>query len=266
MRFMKMPSPLNKEEILAFLGTYAEKTDISIYSEIDSTNSEARRRVRAGERKPTLILAEQQTSGRGRMGRNYFSPAGAGIYMTYLWQPEAKPVDVISVTTAISVAVVRALVSVPLLSRKQFSIKWVNDILLDGKKVCGILTEAMSDPEKGKITDIWVGIGINVYSAAFPPELSEIATSLGEDDLNRNELIARIMIEFLDILEHTDSYAHMSYYRAHSAVIGKRVNTIVADVPTPGTVLDIDRTGGLVVERLDGAIETIHSGEISLRL
>jgi BirA family biotin operon repressor/biotin-[acetyl-CoA-carboxylase] ligase len=260
-----MPSPINKEEIAFFLGTYAEKTEILIYSEIDSTNSEARRRVCAGEQKPTLILAEQQTNGRGRMGRNYFSPAGAGIYMTYLWHPEAKPVDVISVTTAISVAVVRALKSFSSLSQKQFSIKWVNDILLDGKKVCGILTEAMSDPEKGKITDIWVGIGINVYSTAFPPELSEIATSLNEVDLNRNELIARILIEFLDILNHTDPYAHMSYYRACSAVIGKRVNTISADISTPGTVLDIDATGGLVVERLDGTIETIHSGEISLR-
>lgn len=260
-----MSSNLHAAEIRACLGELADGLDIVIYSEIDSTNSEARRRAQAGQCGSALILAEQQSNGRGRMGRSFFSPAGAGIYMTYLWHPEARATDVISVTTAAAVAVLRAFASMPALNEKDFSIKWVNDIYLSGKKVCGILTEALTDPASGKINGIWVGIGINVHPTAFPLELADIATSLDAKDLNRNELVSCILREFLQILADPNPYAHMSYYREHSLVIGKQVNTICADVSSPGVVVNIDSTGGLVVRRPDGKVEIIHSGEVSLR-
>lgn len=255
---------LSESAIRSRLYENARDVDIKLYSEIDSTNSEARRLSQKRKNGAVLIVAEQQSSGRGRLGRSFFSPAGAGIYMTYLWYPDAAAVDVVSVTTAASVAVLRAMKSMPTLAEKDLTIKWVNDIYLSGKKVCGILTEAVTDPEEGKVKSVWVGIGINVHQTAFPEELAEIATSLDVADLDRNELIANILNEWIAILQDLDPYAHMSYYREHSLIIGKQVNTICAGVAVPGVVVDIDPQGGLVVRRSDGRIETIHSGEVSL--
>jgi BirA family biotin operon repressor/biotin-[acetyl-CoA-carboxylase] ligase len=212
-----------------------------------------------------LLVAEHQNAGRGRLGRSFYSPDGTGIYMTYLWHPHATATGVIAATSAAAVAVHRALCAMPQLQKMSFSIKWVNDIYLDEKKVCGILTEAVTDPQSGQIRSMWIGIGINVAPMTFPSELDGIATSLGVSTIDRNELIATIVNELLKILHDPDRYAHMPYYRAHSMVIGKAVNTVCADQTVPGVVLDVDREGGLVIRREDGSIETIHSGEVSLR-
>ena len=255
---------LNEGAIRAKL--HADDVDIRIYDEIDSTNKEARRLAEQGISDRILLLARAQTSGRGRMGRAFYSPADAGIYMTYLWQPNVAAEDVISITTAAAVAVHRALRGMLPLSEKSLRIKWVNDIYLADKKVCGILTEAITDPQSGQVRYMWIGIGINVAPTVFPDELKTIAISLDAPALDRNALIASIMNEWMEIMCDTDRYRHMSYYRQHSMVIGKAVNTVCADKITPGVVLDIDRDGGLVVERHDGTVETIRSGEISLRL
>ena len=256
--------PLHEESIRKHLD--ASDIEIQIYAEIDSTNAEARRLSAEGKQNPVLLLAEHQLAGRGRMGRSFYSPDGMGIYMTYLWQPHASAGDVISMTTAAAVAVHRALCRVLPEEGKLLQIKWVNDIYLADKKICGILAEAVTDPADGKIRDMWIGIGINVAPMSFPPELESIATTLGLSELDRNELIAAIINELLQILCDSDRYAHMPYYRAHSMVIGKAVNTIRGDDVIRGKVLDIDFEGGLVVERADGTVETMHSGEISLRL
>lgn len=257
--------PMDADGISARLGEAAREVRVEVYPTLDSTSSEAKRRARAGELGPLLIVAESQSNGRGRLGRSFYSPAGAGIYMTYLWRPQAAAVDAVSVTTAASVAVLRAMSSMEALAGHELAIKWVNDIYLSGKKVCGILTEAVTDAADGSVSCMLVGIGINVAPTAFPPELAEIATSLCVKDLDRNELIARILRELLACLHSRDPYAHMAYYRAHSLVIGRTVNTICAGISTPGVVLDIAADGGLVVRREDGSVEVIRSGEVSLR-
>ena len=263
--WMMMNTPrLNKQEIDARL--CAEVADIRVFSEIDSTNAEARRLALSGVQHAVLLVAEQQSAGRGRLGRSFYSPDGTGIYMTYLWQPNAVAGDVISATTAAAVAVHRALCSIPSIAGNSLSIKWVNDIYLSDKKVCGILAEAITNPQNGRIDSMWIGIGINVAPMIFPDELSHIATSLGDHRIDRNELIARIVDELCQVLCDDDKYAHMSYYRDHSMVIGRAVNTICGEKTVPGIVLDIDREGGLIVERPDGTEEVIRSGEISLRL
>lgn len=261
---MSCGMPLSAPSIRSALGALGDSVAIEVYAEIDSTNSEAKRRAMAGNRTPALILAEMQSSGRGRMGRCFFSPAGAGLYMTYLWHPEVSAVDAVSVTTAAAVAVMRAFRSFPALAGKPFGIKWVNDIYLGNKKVCGILTEAVTDPSEGCVTGVLVGIGINVSPSSFPPELADIATCLGEN-IDRNVLAARILAELVAIQRHPVPYAHMEDYRAASIVIGREVQTIRAGESKSGRVLEIDATGGLVVLRENGRIETLHSGEISLR-
>ena len=256
---------MNAASIRELLGVAGDGIRIDVYSEIDSTNNEAKRRAASADRTPALIVAETQSGGRGRMGRSFFSPAGAGIYMTYLWHPDAAAADAVSVTTAASVAVVRALGAFDTLRHADVRIKWVNDIYLDGKKLCGILTEAVTDAATGRVRSMLVGIGINVRPTAFPPELADIATCLGASAPPREALIAQILIELLRILRDSDPNAHMPEYRARSLVIGRQVNTVCAGVVLPATVLDIDRTGGLVVRRDDGSVEVIHSGEVSLR-
>ena len=254
----------------------ADKIQISSYLEYDgiavdtleciaSTNDEMKRRATGGTDEIAVLIAESQTKGKGTKGRSFFSPRGAGIYMTYLWHPDKSAVDAVSVTTAASVAVMRAFRSFPKLAGKPFGIKWVNDIYLGEKKVCGILTEAVSDLSGGRVSSILVGIGINVCPTAFPPELADIATCLGED-IDRNALIAHILRELLGIQGNPDPYAHMLDYRVDSLVLGKQVQTICAGVTQSGRVLEIDPTGGLVILRENGQIETLHSGEISLRL
>ena len=259
------PKRLCASEIRACLREWAEDIRIEVYEEIDSTNREAKRRALTSDRTPTLILAECQTEGRGRLGRSFFSPVGAGIYMTYLWHPNVPAADVVSVTTAASVAVMRALISLSAAPETELGIKWVNDIMLNGKKVCGILTEAVTDPSDGRVSGVLVGIGLNVSPTSFPSELSGIATCLG-GNIDRNLLAAQILRELLTILRDPSPYSHMPYYREHSLVIGKDVATVCAGVTERGRVLDIDPTGGLVIRREDGAIETIHSGEVSLRM
>lgn len=257
--------PLSAPSIRAALEDWGERLTIDVYAEIDSTNSEAKRRAMAGDRTPALILAEMQSGGRGRMGRSFFSPPGAGLYMTYLWHPDAAAVDAVSATTAAAVAVMRALRSFPILAGKPFGIKWVNDIYLGNKKVCGILTEAVTDPSNGRVSSVLVGVGINVLPTAFPPELAEIAACLGTA-IDRNLLAARILLELMRIQRTPEPYPHMADYRTFSIVIGKEVQTICAGVTESGRVLDIDATGGLVILRENGQVETLHSGEISLRL
>lgn len=264
---MSHPShdPLSADRIRALLGQADAEVRVEVHPLLDSTNTEAKRRIAAGDRAPALIVADAQSGGRGRLGRSFFSPAGAGIYMTYLYTPTGTAADAVAVTTAASVAVVRALRSFPALRDATLGIKWVNDIYLDGKKLCGILTEAVTDAATGRIAALAVGIGLNVRPTAFPPELAGIATCLGARAPARDALIARILTELQRILRDRDPYAHMGDYRACSLVIGRRVNTIRAEVTAAGLVLDIDGTGGLIVRRDDGRVETIHSGEVSLR-
>ncbi len=254
---------LNERGIRALLGT--GEVEICVYSSLDSTNGEARRRATDGQGSPMLILAEEQTNGRGRLGRSFHSPAGSGLYMTYLWQPQAVASDVVSATTAAAVAVIQALKSIPGIQAEELAIKWVNDIYYRGRKVCGILTEAMTDPFTGRVAQMWIGIGINVAPQDFPPELSNIATTLGLD-LDRNVLAVDIVRRLQCVLTEVEPYAHMDYYRAHSAVIGQQVDLICRDTVSRVQVLDISHTGGLVVQHVDGRVETVHSGEVSLKI
>ena len=243
------------------------KTDfpvqLDVQHEVTSTNTILKELAEQDMPEGFVLIAQSQTAGRGRLGRSFHSPVGTGLYFSVLLRPTCSAERSLFITTSAAVAVCRAIEN---LTDKKPLIKWVNDIYLDEKKICGILTEAITDPQDSKIRDIWIGIGINVTPMTFPEELKSIAASLDVSELDRNELIANIINQLLYILRDSDRYAHMPYYRAHSMVIGKAVNTICADQINPGVVLDIDREGGLVVERPNGTIETLHSGEISLRL
>lgn len=254
---------LSAEGILCRLPESRRNVDIRIYREIDSTNSEAKRLAAAGLDHTVLIAAETQTAGRGRQGKNFFSPEGVGAYMTVMLRTKMNVSDAVSVTTAASVAVMRAIKA---LTGVEAGIKWVNDIYVGNKKVCGILTEAITDFEAGTTQFIIIGIGVNVTTSEFPEELRETAGSLNAAGLNRNDLISRIADEVFSLCGDINDRSYIAEYRKHSIVIGKRITYYKNGEKFAAKAVDIDSSGGLVILKDDGKKETLRSGEITLRV
>ena len=256
-----MPIDLLNESVLrAALGRRADTWQISVPTSCPSTNTLAKELAMDDPNQKALIVAHRQTAGRGRMGRNFLSPDGAGIYCSLLFPSTKNLSDSLGITCAASVAVMRAIRAKTGL---QTQIKWVNDLLLDQKKVCGILTEAVT---MGDRTALILGIGINLRPMDFPRELESIATTLGQDTLSRAALIAEIVAQLSPFLENPQDNGWLEDYRRHSCILGKEILRIENGVSRPCTACEIDGRGGLTVRYPDGSLETLQSGEISLRL
>lgn len=232
---------------------------IYYYPQVDSTNTQAKRLIDGGEREAFLVAADSQTAGRGRQGKSFYSPANTGIYMTLAVHPNTRLQNAVTATTAAAVAVCRA---VEKLTDAKPRIKWVNDVYCNNRKICGILTEAISDFELGIATSIVVGIGININTASFPDEV-ENAGALNAS-VKRAALIGAVADELLDII-FGDYSDFIDYYREHSMILGKKINYIEKGRVTPAVAVAIDETGGLVVKNESGEIKTLRSGEISIR-
>lgn len=234
--------------------------NVIYYKEVDSTNTQAKRLINSGDADKTLLItADRQSAGRGRQGKSFYSPEGTGIYMSLIVHPNTLLQNAVTATTAAAVAVCRA---IERLSDIKPQIKWVNDVYVENHKICGILTEAVSDFELGIVTSMIVGIGINIKTNDFPAEI-ENAGALNAD-IKRADLIAAVADELLDII--SDEYlTFIEYYRNHSMIIGKKINYIENGRITPAVAVSIDETGGLVVKTENGAEKTLKSGEISIR-
>lgn len=237
------------------------KNDIEVlcYPTIDSTNNEAKRLLGTGKTNTFLVTADEQTGGRGRQGKTFYSPALTGVYLTLVLHPMKPLGSAVSVTTAAAVAVCRA---VERLTDKKPQIKWVNDVYLGGKKICGILTEAVTDFETQTVTSVIIGVGMNIKTVQFPHDV-ENAASLNAD-IRRAELIAAIADEIMHVAD-SPAAEYMDYYRTHSMIIGERINFIKNGVVTPAKAEYIDENGGLAVRLENGEITTLTSGEISIR-
>ena len=234
---------------------------VEVFRELDSTNSEAKRRLREGLTAPLLLAAEHQTAGRGRQGKSFYSPDGTGIYMTLTVHPHAPLTDAVSVTTRASVAVCRAIRKVTGLKP---AIKWVNDLYLNKKKICGILVEAISDYSAGVTKSLVIGVGVNVTTEDFPEELTA-AASLGVA-VDRNLLIAAIAGELLKETENLSDRSYLDDYRAWSLVLGRQIVWTLNGERREALAVEIDADGGLVIREENGAVRTLSSGEISVRL
>lgn len=253
---------LESEEI-AFGSLLSE--NILIEKSVDSTMNVAKLAAMNHQATPALFLTETQSGGRGRYGRPFFSPEGQ-IYMTLLLEPNQTFAELPQYTLLTAVAVALAIDEA---TGKSCSIKWVNDLFLDGKKVCGILSEAMSDFETGQISHVTIGIGLNFSIApeSFPKELQTIATSLfpdGSSTITRNELIQNIWRNFFELLDGLPDTAYLDYYRNKSFVIGKVVSFTQRGVHYTGKALRITDAGELVVQTTAAGEMTLSSGEISL--
>ncbi len=236
-----------------------EKIDVLYYPSVDSTNTQCKRLLAEGRQGAFLVTADEQTAGRGRQGKSFYSPAMTGIYFSLVIRPETTLQNAVTATTAAAVAVCKA---VERLTEKKPKIKWVNDVYVDGKKICGILTEAVTNFEDGTVDSVIIGIGINIKTSQFPEDAAQ-AGSL-EADVSRSELIAQAVNELVQIAQG-DYSRFIDYYRTHSMIIGEKINFIQNGKVTPAKAVAIDETGGLVVELNTGEIKTLRSGEISIR-
>ena len=242
---------------------YAEQ--IHVYQVLESTNKTAKELAIDGAKHGTIVIAEQQTLGRGRYSRSFCSPEG-GLYISFVLRPERLGFqNATAITAFAAVAVCEAIESVTNLSPK---IKWGNDIFIDGKKVCGILTEAITDFESGNLSWIVLGIGINVNTRAedFPHDLREIAGSLSGNErpnISRNRLAAEL-IDCLFACNASDEKSVFSTYKKRLMMLGQTIRVKQAQHEFPAKAIDIDDAGHLVVETANGELLNLSSGEISI--
>ena len=256
---------LSSEGIKPFLKDEFNEIPITVYKTINSTNTEAKILATSNAKHGTVILSEEQTNGRGRMGRNFYSPAESGIYMSIILKPNLNIADSVLITTATAVAVCLA---IDKFTKFESKIKWVNDIFINDKKVCGILTEAVTDVESGTINSVIVGIGLNVKTELFPTEIKDIAGSIFNSNDNsfiRNQLAAEIINNVLSMCNKLEDRNFLKIYKERSMIIGEKIRYSKNNQWFEGYAEDIDDFGGLVVFHDDGYKEILHSGEISVR-
>lgn len=246
------------------------KGDVTIFDQLPSTNDYIKHTDYTNS--PQIVIADEQTNGKGRLGRYFFSPKGNGIYMSYSFKPKFIPEDTMLITCGVANVVSDSLLKI---SGKKTKLKWVNDIFLDGKKICGILTEGEFNLETNLFDRIIIGIGINCFPSEVPDDLKDIVGFLSETrkvSYTRNDIISDIINGLDDLFvrkDKLDKDSIVSKYRENCFVVGKTVklNTFNA-VPAKVKILDIGDKCELIVEHLEGKkkdlIESIISGEIIL--
>jgi len=259
------PDLLLPEEIWAVSKSQILGSKIFYRPVTESTNNDAKRLAQEGAPNGTLAIAERQQGGRGRMGREWNSPEG-GIWLSVVLRPELSPADAPKLTIMTAVAVADAIFQSAGICA---NIKWPNDILVDGKKVCGILTEMSA--EMDAINYVIIGIGINVNNDNFPDELRDKSASLKQ---LKGVEVSRIRV-LASLLEKLESYYLMAEREGFEKIfdrwrelcinLGKNVRIVGKNVSFEGTAIDIDSAGALLVKTSSGKIERVLSGDVSLR-
>lgn len=256
---MKKTEKLSKEGIVKYLPSGFDQGCIQVFEEIDSTNTEAKRQAGSGAQNGTILIANSQTGGRGRVGRSFYSPRDGGVYFSILLRPTLVAEDVVLITVAASVLVAEAIRAV---CGVYPDIKWVNDLYDKGKKVCGILAELVSNSETG--TAVVLGVGINC-DTVFPEELQEIAGNVPYAEDVKNKLASELSVRLSGIESVIAEGTFLEAYREHSMVIGKWV-TIPQEQGSFYYVSGIGDRGELLLEDKNGNSRALTTGEVSIRL
>lgn len=272
-RLLPTEDRLNSYEIALDLGTMTVGKEVQFFNTIDSTNNYAKKLAAEGCVDGMAVIAGQQTSGRGRLGRNWVSPPDKGIYITIVLRPDMAPAQTQIFTLAAAVATVKAI------SRAvgiRLGIKWPNDLVADGKKVCGILLEMSSEADR--VNHIVIGIGINYSQSVeeFPVDLRNKAISLkmavrGTEasgtigKLSVIRYVLREMDEAYQLVMDGRQNEILDLWREYSVTIGREVRFMLRDIEYTGTAVDITTDGKLTVDCSDGARRELYSGEVSVR-
>ena len=242
------------------------KLNITIFNELDSTNTYLKKIGSNGEKENQLVIALSQTGGRGRMGRSFYSPNGTGIYFSLLLHPEFSAEKSLFLTVMVAVSVAETVMKY---NKNDVKIKWVNDIYIDGKKVCGILTEGAVNSQK-MLDYAIVGMGINVITPenGFPDDIKDIATAIfpgNTEEYIKEKIVADVVNRFFSMYNGCDK-DYIKRYKEYSYLTGKEINIISGDSTRPATVIDITDDCHLLVKNENDEIEEISSGDVSVRL
>lgn len=256
---------LSENIIKSKLNTDIIGKKIEIFKMVDSTNTYAKLKAHKGNKEEIVIVANQQSNGKGRRGKSFFSPAEAGLYMSILLYPNMKLSEVNIITIIAALALIEALEDKTSIKA---SIKWVNDIIYNRKKLCGILTEASVEGESGFVEYVVVGIGVNIKKSEFPDELKNIAISLEEITskiFDRNELIAEILNKFELYYKNLNSkQSIIEAYKKNLGMLGEEIEVIQGKEKYYAKALDVNEIGELIIQTKDGKIISINCGEISI--
>ncbi len=265
-RLLEAPDVLNIDELESYRKTRWIGEEIYYFDVTDSTNTRVKQLAEQGSVHGTLVVADRQEAGKGRRGRNWASPPGVSIYMSILLKPGIKPQSASMLTLIAALSVTKAI--------KEFTgllpqIKWPNDIVINGKKVCGILTEM--DTEINHINYIVVGIGINVRNTEFPKEIAAMATSLlleGGKEVIRAKLVQEVCFQFehyYEIFMKTNNLSGVrEEYNAYLVNLGRKVRVLDPKEPFEGEAEGITDTGELIVNTKEGQ-KLVSAGEVSVR-
>ncbi len=253
-------------QIVQHLEDHPWKDIIQYFDSIDSTNNYAKKIAAEGAPAGTVVIAGQQTTGRGRLGRSFSSPANMGLYLSVILRPDCRPTELMHLTCAAGVAACDAIENATGIVPK---IKWTNDLILGKRKLGGILTELSIDPVTQRVAWVVVGIGINCcqQSRHFPEELRHMACSL---NITWNEVpvLAASLVRALrrmdtSLLTQKDSV--LEAFTKRCITIGSKVSVVRGDDVRHGLALGIDGDAGLIVSYADGSTQTVTSGEVSIR-
>lgn len=255
---------LTHQNICHELNTKFIGNNIIHFETIDSTNTYAKK-IANEEKEGTIVISEEQTKGKGRLGRQWLSESGEGIWMSIILKPNMMPYKAPFITLIAGASIVESLRKLGV----KTSIKWPNDIILNGKKISGILTELSAEIER--INHIVLGIGINVKTMEFSQEIHDIATSLYKEGhkVSRVDIVTNILSEFeklyLDYINTNSKEKTLQICRQYSAIIGKNIYVLNGKNKELVKCLDINEYGNLIVENKDKTIREIMSGEVSIR-
>lgn len=266
-RLMAAPDLMTEAEIKSLMHTDWVAKEVLYFDTIDSTNTKAQELAEKGYPSGTLVVADKQESGKGRRGRSWVSPSGTGIFMTLMIKPDINPNNASMLTLVAALAVAKAITSV---TGEEAMIKWPNDIVVNCKKVCGILTEM--NAQFDYINHIVVGIGINVHNESFPEEISQMASSLmieaGGKRFHRAQIIAETMSYFEQyydtFLKTQDLSALVREYDKLLVNRNKSVRVLDPKEPFDGKAMGITPKGELIVDTWESR-KLVSSGEVSVR-
>lgn len=265
---------LSENSIRMNLGDLNSVFELEVLPEIDSTNNYLRNIAITAQHNGTLadlrpwhaVITSSQTAGRGRMGRTFVSPPRTGIYLSVLLRPSFESNLAVRITTAAAVAAVQAIEAC---TEEHPQIKWVNDVYVRNRKVCGILTEASINYETGVPDWVVLGIGLNVYppEGGFPAELKDIAGAITQKRSKnlRSRITAEFLARFYQICNDLGNSEYSEEYKRRSFLLGQRIDVLKSDGPVPATAIDIDEECRLVVRYDDQSTEVLSSGEVSVR-
>lgn len=243
--------------------------NIIVEKSVTSTNTILKNMAANGAPEGTVLVAEMQTNGKGRLGRCFHSPANTGLYFSILLRPQISAQEALFLTTSAAVAVAKGIEDI---SNSKAHIKWVNDIYIHDRKVCGILTEGSVNPDTRMLDYAIVGIGINVFppKEVFPADIENIAGSIFDNtensSNNKSRLIARTLDYFMAYYQSLEEKSFFEEYKKRSFLIGRKIYVVDKQNYIPATALDITDNCHLVVRFEDGTLKELSSGEVSIKI